>query len=262
MLASANGRLAERDRARIERVGLAFMETVSTLLDLQEMDLTILRLSKELDEMPEKRAILAARAKIADIMKLKERTSGVLRHMDQAASVLEDTIAGIKVKMVSEQAKLLSGDIANPKELQAVSLELDALRRRTEQLEGELLVQMQKREDGAAQAAKIDGALAEGARREAEFTARFKARGGEILSRIETEKHARAKLAAALPGDVLARYEAAREAHHGLGVGPLTGSMCGACRVSLPAGKVQELLDGPELGTCPNCGRILIVREP
>lgn len=237
------------------------METVRTLLELQERDLTILRLSKELDEMPEKRAILAARAKIADIAKLRERTAGVLRHMDQAAGVLEDTIAGIKAKMVAEQAKLLSGAIANPKELQSVSLELDALRRRVEQLEGELLVQMQKREDGAAQAAKIDGALAEGARREADLTARFKARGGDILARIDAEKHARTALAAALPADVRTRYEAVRETHHGLGVGALSGSMCGACRVTLPAGKVQTLLDGPELGTCPNCGRLLVVRE-
>ena len=238
------------------------METARTLLELQERDLTILRLSKELDEMPEKRAILVARAKIADIVKLRERTAGVLRHMDQAAAVLEDTIAGIKTKMVAEQAKLLSGAIANPKELQSVSLELDSLRRRVEQLEGELLVQMQKREDGAAQAAKIDGALQEGARREAELTARFRARGSDILGRIESEKRARTALAGALPGDVLARYETARETHHGLGIGALSGSMCGACRVNLPAGKVQALLEGPELGTCPNCGRILVVREP
>jgi hypothetical protein len=236
------------------------METVRTLLELQERDLSILRLTKELDEMPEKRSILAARAKIADIVKIKERTAGVLRHMDQAAGVLEDTIAGIKTKMDSEQAKLMSGEITNAKELQAVSHELDALRRRVEQLEGELYAQMEKREAGAAQAAKIDNALDDGARVEAELTARFKARGGDLLSHLESERHARAALAAALPADVLARYEAARAAHHGMGVGALAGSMCGACRVTLPAGKVQTLVEGPELGTCPNCGRILIVR--
>jgi predicted nucleic acid-binding Zn-ribbon protein len=210
--------------------------------------------------MPEKRAILAARAKIAEIGKLKERTAGVLRHMDQAAGVLEDTITGIKTKMEAEQAKLLSGDIANPKELQAVSLELDALRRRIEVLEGELLVQMQKREDGASQAAKIDAALDEGAKREAELTRQFKVRGGELLTRLDSEKSARAALAAALSPELRAKYEVVREAHHGMGVGALSGSMCGACRVSLPAGKVQALLEGPDVGTCPNCGRLLVVR--
>lgn len=236
------------------------METVRILLELQERDLSILRLSKELDEMPEKRAILAARAKIAEIVKLKERTAGVLLHMDQASGLLDDTIAGLKAKMVSEQAKLLSGEIANPKELQAVSRELESLLKRVEQLEVELLAQMEKREAGAAQAAKIDAALAEGARREATLTAAFKSRGGDILSRSDAEKHARGLLFAALPADLAARYEAVRQAHHGFGVGALADSMCGGCRVTLPAGKVQALLDGPDIAVCPNCGRILIVR--
>jgi predicted nucleic acid-binding Zn-ribbon protein len=236
------------------------METIRTLLELQESDLSILRLSKELDDMPEKRAILTARAKIAEITRLKERTDEVLRHMDAGAKAIEDTIAGVKAKMDAEQARFESGEIANVKELQAVSRELDALRRRVEQLEGELLAEMQKRENGALQAAKIDAALEEGARREAELTARFKERGGDILARIDAEKRTREKLAGALPGDLSSRYEELRRTHHGVGVGVLTGSMCGACRVTLPAGKVQALLNGPDVGTCPNCGRLIVVR--
>jgi predicted nucleic acid-binding Zn-ribbon protein len=237
------------------------MDITRTLLDLQESDLSILRLSKELDDMPEKRAILTARAKIADIAKLKERTDEVLRHMDASAKSIEDTIAGVKAKMDAEQARFESGEIANVKELQAVSRELDGLRRRVEQLESQLLGEMQKREDGALQAAKIDGALEEGSRREAELTARFKERGGGIVARIEADKRARSRLAAALPADLHSRYEEVRKTHHGVGVGVLTGSMCGACRVGLPAGKVQALLDGPDIGTCPNCGRLIVVRE-
>lgn len=236
------------------------MEVTRTLLELQERDLAILRLSKELDDMPEKRSILTARAKMAEIAKLKERTDAVLRHMDAGAKAIEDTIAGVKTKMDAEQSRFESGQISNVKELQAVSHELDSLRRRVEQLEGELLAQMQKREDGAGQAAKIDAALEEGARREAELTARFKERGGDIVARIEAEKRSRAALAGALPRDLYAAYEELRKTHHGVGVGVLNGAMCGACRVGLPAGKVQALLEGSDIGTCPNCGRLIVVR--
>lgn len=236
------------------------MDMVHALLDLQERDVAILRLTKQLDEMPEKRSILAARAKIADISKLKQRTDSVIHHMDLAAKVIEDTIAGVKAKMDGEQAKFVSGEITNAKELQAVSRELDALRRRVELLESEELAQLQKREDGLAQAAKIDAALAEGARREAELTDRFKARGSEILSQIEAEKRARAAVAAHMPADILARYETLRQKSPGSAVGVLADGMCGACRVGLPTTKVEALLAGPDLGTCPSCGRILVVR--
>jgi uncharacterized protein len=236
------------------------MEMARALLDLQKHDLAILRLDKQLDEMPEKRAILAARAKIADIAKLKERTDAVVRHFAASAQVFEDSIASVKAKMDAEQAKLVSGEISNPKELQAVSRELDSLRRRVEHLEGEELAEMQKREEGLAQAAKIDAALVEGAKREAELTRRFKVRGGDILSRIEAEKRARKALAAALPADLRERYEMLREKGHGTAVGMLGDGMCSACRVNLPSTKTAALLEGPDLATCPNCGRILVVR--
>lgn len=236
------------------------MESVKTLLDLQEHDLAILRLNKQLDEMPEKRSILAARAKLADIGKLKERTDAVVRHFEATGKALEDSIVATKAKMDSEQAKLVSGEINSPKELTAISHELEALRRRVEHLEGQELSEMQKREDAAAQSAKIDAALAEGAKREAELTERFKARGGEILAGIEAEKKARAALAAQVPADMLAKYESLRQAHHGTAIGVLGEGMCSACRVGLPSGKVQALMEGPDVTTCPNCGRILIVR--
>jgi predicted nucleic acid-binding Zn-ribbon protein len=119
---------------------------------------------------------------------------------------------------------------------------------------------MPQREDGLAQAAQIDAALAEGARREAELTDRFKVRGSEILGQIDSEKRSRAALASQLPADILARYEGLRERSPGSAVGILADGMCGACRVGLPTTKVETLLAGPDLGTCPSCGRILVVR--
>jgi len=236
------------------------MDMVRALLDLQEHDLALVRLAKDLEEMPEKRAILEARAKIADIRKLKERTDTVVAHMDAVLKQFEDNIATLKAKMDAEQAKFVSGQITNPKELQAVAHELDALRRRVEHLEGQELSEMQKRETGAAQAAKIDAALAAGAVKETELTNRFKARGSEILAHVEAEKRARAAAAAQLPPEVLARYDLLRERSHGGAVGVLEGNMCSACRVNLPSTKVEKLESGADIADCPSCGRILIVR--
>jgi predicted nucleic acid-binding Zn-ribbon protein len=236
------------------------MDMVHALLDLQEHDLALQRLEKELDEMPEKRAILTARAKLADIEKLKARTDAVVHAIDQASHAIEEQIGVIGTKMETEQAKLVSGEVSNPKELQAVSMELDGLRRRVEALESELLVQMQKREDGDAQAAKIEAALVEGHRREGEMTTRFKEHGSEILSHIEAEKRARAALASMLDPALLARYESVRAGGHPVAVGVLADTRCSACRVGLPAGKVAALNAGPDVAVCPSCGRILIVR--
>lgn len=236
------------------------MHTAHTLTELQEHDLLILRLEKELEEMPEKRAILTARAKLAEIQTLRERTEAAIRAMDAVSGRIEDQIATAAAKMAAEQAKLASGEVTTAKEVQALSMELDALNRRVAVLEGELLGEMQKRENGDAQLAKIDTALATGHKAEATLLARFRERGGEIVARTDAARRERAELAATLDTALVGRYESLRASHHGVAVSTLDGLMCTGCRVTLPSVRVQALEDGPDIGSCPGCGRILIVR--
>jgi len=236
------------------------MHTARALIELQEHDLLILRLEKELEEMPEKRAILTARAKLAEIEKIRERTEAAIHAMDAVSKRIEDQIAVASDKMAAEQKKLESGEINSAKEVQAVSMELDALNRRVALLEGELLAEMQKRENGDAQLAKIDAALADGHRAESTMLDRFKDRGGELLTRIETARRERAALLDVLGAELGARYEALRLSHHGVAVATLDDAMCTGCRVTLPSVKVLRLNEGPDIGSCPGCGRILIVR--
>lgn len=236
------------------------MDPADALLRLQERDLAIARLTKQLEEMPEKRAILAARAKIAEIRGLEQRARAVAHGIDQSIKRFEDETAAIAEKIDAEQAKLLSGQVKNPKELQAISHELDSLKKRMDEIEGETLAQMQKRENAGQQADKIAAAVANGEAKEAELTARFKDRGGHLLAEIEQENAERAKLLAGLPADLRDRYESVRASKNGIAVGVLQGAMCSVCRVGLPAGAIASLEKGPEIASCPSCQRILIVR--
>ena len=134
------------------------MDPAGALRELQERDLDLARLTKQLDEMPEKRAILQIRAKIAEIRGLKARTEAVVHALDAAIKRHEDEVQAVADKIDDEQAKLLSGRIKSPKELQSISVELNSLKRRMDQLETEMLAQMQKRETAVGQAAKVDDA--------------------------------------------------------------------------------------------------------
>jgi predicted nucleic acid-binding Zn-ribbon protein len=236
------------------------MDPARTLTELQERDLVLVRLTKQLEDMPEKRSILQVRAKIAEIHALKQRTDAVIRSLDAGVKRFEDELQVVADKIDVEQAKLLSGQVKNPKELQAISMELDALKRRMEQLEAEMLDAMQKRETAGEQAAKVDAAVQLGDAKEAHLTEVFKERGSDLLAHIEAETAARTALLTSLPGDLRARYEAARQAKHGIAVGVLSDGMCSACRVGLPAGEIDTLENGPDISTCPCCGRILVVR--
>jgi predicted nucleic acid-binding Zn-ribbon protein len=236
------------------------MDQARILLELQERDLRVLRLTKQLDEMPEKRAILAARTKLAEIATLLMRTDSVGRAVDAEISRLDDDMTAIRVKMDHEQAKLLSGEVKNPKELTAISMELDSLKRRLDKLETEELAQMAKRETATAQSEKIVAALEAGRAREAKMVTAFKTRGSDLLTEVSRLTAERATLAGALPATLRERYDAVRAAKHSVAVGRLEGDMCGVCRVNIPAGELEKLQAGPEISRCPMCQRILIVK--
>lgn len=235
------------------------MDQTVLIRKLQDLDLELARARKKLDEMPEKAAILTMRRKVTEFEALRSRAEQARDAVDAVVRKREDETVLLDQKMEAEQAKLMSGDVTNPKEVANISRELDSLRRQKEKLEADTLAEMEKREKAAEQVAKVEGAIAEGKRREEILVKDFQAKGGEMttgISRLEAE---RAAVAAALDPELLARYERLREAKHGIGLGVLHDATCTACRVELPSTKVSALRAGEPIGICPACHRLLVV---
>lgn len=236
------------------------MDQGETLLSLQETDLETIRAEKRLDELPVKQSILAIRKKTRDVQVLKTKTGDLVAGFARAMSRNEDETAQIAEKFETEQAKVMSGEITNPKEIQHLTREMDSLRRRKEKLEMEDLDLMERAEKAAGQVAKVDAALEQLAAQEATLTAQFRTEGGELQTELEELAKGRTVLASKLGGELLGRYEALRAAKGGVGAALLKGHMCSACRMELPAQRIEELLAGPEIGVCPVCKRLLVVK--
>ena len=242
------------------------MQQAEALLTLAERDLEIARLQKQLEEMPEKAAILELRHKIRDIEALSEKAR---RFIEQANSVLrrlEDESSSIESHIQAEQAKATSGETSNHKELQNLARELDSLKKQKDRKETEVLKQMETVEAGQAKATAIETGLAKARVREAQLVATFQTRGGAIQQRLDALARERAAMAALLRPSLLERYEQTRKLKHGIGVGVLESSTCSVCRIELPTERAQALREDANrtkdpVGTCPNCHRILIVRE-
>lgn len=231
------------------------------LIALMEQDRALDRAVKTLDELPEKQAILKLRHRLKEIEGVAEKARAYLRTADGMVARAADEVAMVQTKIDDEQAKVLSGQVADPKELQNLTREIDALARRKDHLEREELTLMEKAEAGEAQVARVEATLTEGRAREGSLIEAFKARGGEMQTEIARLKAARGAIADGLPPSLRARYEALRESKRGVAVGVLEGSLCSACRTEIPAGERQVLDAGPEIAECPNCKRIIIVRR-
>ncbi|MDZ4166709.1 MAG: C4-type zinc ribbon domain-containing protein [Coriobacteriia bacterium] len=229
------------------------------LIALGQHDLAIARAEKALDELPEKHAILQLRHRLQEIEAALDKADAYCRKAEALVSRAQDEATSVQEKMDAEQAKVLSGAVSNPKELQNLTKEIAALGRRKEAIEREALGYMEKAEAGQTQRARVEAALADGRAKEAGLIERFKTRGGELQRDLERMRAERALLVGRLEASTAARYESVRTAKHGIAVGEFTDGMCSACRTQLPAGEAQRVAAGPEVGECPNCRRILVV---
>jgi len=236
------------------------MDQVHALLRLSDKDLEVVRVRKQLEELPEKTSILQLRKRVKEIEVLRAKAQA---YVDEAARVVhrhEDEIAELECKIEAEQTRITEGKGMSPKEIHDMSRELDALIRRKDKIEMTTMAVMQKLEDGKAQTAQIDDALSKAAAKEQTLIATYQQKGTELQKDIARMDAERAALAAVLKPELLVNYEHACAAKHGIGVGILKGNMCSVCRVELPAGAVSALVTGPEIGKCPNCHRLIITR--
>jgi predicted nucleic acid-binding Zn-ribbon protein len=237
------------------------MDQGSTLLRLQDLELEIRRAEKKLDEMPEKRAILETRAKRREVEALGAKAQELVDRLQREIQKNEDESASLSEKIDAEQARVMSGDITNAKEIQHLTREIDALKRRREKLEMEELQFIERVEKAKGQAEKVKTALDQLERKEAKLTEEFTARGGELQTSVQRLGEERDQARSDLDPDVSTRYEELKATKGGIGAGLLRDSACTACRVELPAEQVERLLSGPEIGTCPNCHRMIVVLD-
>jgi len=228
------------------------------LLELQTTDIEIARATKHLDELPEKAAILQARAKQREVAVLAQKAGLLLRKLEAEVKVRKDEAEMIDAKLSQEQAKIMA--TTDHRAVQSISREMDGLKRRRDKIEMEELQFMERAEKARSQVAAIEDHQAKLATTEAGLVEAFKQVGGGVQDEIASLEKRRAQLAKRVPAQTLERYEKIRSAKGGIGVGRLEGSMCSACRMELPAERVKDLTEGPDVGLCPQCRRLIVVR--
>src|SRR5690242_8289191 len=142
-------------------VGGASPRGMSRLLDLQELDLSIQRLERRLDELQAGGELAEARR---GAMEVEGRLGGLRLSADQAASQqrkLEGDVDSMQRKIDGERRRLFDGSVANAKELQSIQAEVTNLESRRSRIEDQLLEVMEQREDLDGRLGPIEAELAE-----------------------------------------------------------------------------------------------------
>jgi uncharacterized protein len=229
------------------------------LLALQSVDSAIDRLSTRERALDSGTALTDARAQ-ADVA---ETALGELRlrldTFDRDATKLEHEIDSISQKAAAEQHRLYDGSVANAKELESITREVENLKRRQSDREDELLVVLEQREEVERAAKEADATssdLRAGVDRvateaETELT--------DVRASLETDRAERARLAAQVDPELLELYEDLRRQKKGIGAVALVDGVCQGCHEQLSAVELDRLKRTDGVPRCDHCRRILVL---
>jgi predicted nucleic acid-binding Zn-ribbon protein len=234
-------------------------EQLRELLELQRTDAQIRRLRHQLDDLPEQQQLDEVEARATELTRRHDAIRVDLDRVGAEQRRLEGEVDLLRQRKDAEHARMYSGDISSPKELQSLRAEIDSTERRIADHEDELLEVMERREtlDTAAEAITAEHGELEQRMQELEAARDAAAQG--LLAELAELQVVREKQRSAVDDDYLTRYDDKLDQLGGVAVGELQDGMCTACRIELPYAEVNELLDGPPLATCPQCRRLLVI---
>ncbi len=236
------------------------MSALEPLLELQERDLALDRIRHRLDTLPERAQVATTEARLAELQAALATLQAERDEVAREEKRHEDEATAIGEQAAQAEAKLYSGEVVSPKELQALQADVAQLKRHQQSVEDRQLAAMERREplDGqlaerGTEVAAIEAALA--AQREA-----LAAAEGALGDELRAAEAARAEQAGAIDAEMVEVYEDVRAKANGVGAARLVGMTCQGCHLSIPATEAERIRKAPA-GTiehCDNCGTILV----
>ena len=230
------------------------------LLRVQDHDTAADRLRHRRQNLPELAELRACEDELA---RLETTLAEVAADAAEAARLqrrVEAELALLESKVSELDAKLYSGVVTVPRELQAMQTEGEAMRQRRAALEDEVLEAMGARETLDEQLGELESRRAELDREGVRLRAAVAEGQAGVDRDLAAELAARQEAAAAIPADVTALYEQLRAHLGGVAAAPLVNGRCGGCHLALPATELDRMRKEPAdaLVRCEQCERILV----
>jgi predicted nucleic acid-binding Zn-ribbon protein len=250
------------DNTTIERRGVmkASTKEITRLLQLQKIDLELLRLHKKLEELPQRELILKLREKKVEVATRVQQITEMLKENEQSMTRINDEDERLATKQKEVQAKIddAQGDYRS---ISSLTKDLEGVAKRRSTLEGELKELDEKNDQIKQVQAQIIEAQNAIDTQEKEGIASFQAEGGALKNEIARLEALQAAASEEIESELLASYEKKKARYGGIGISKLDGGACSVCRNSFDEGKLLQLKSEAPLSECPACKRMMVILD-
>jgi len=195
-------------------------------------------------------AIAAARAADDVAQKKLGAARGALHQSELEAQSLD-------AKLKEIDARLYSGKVTNPKELDSLSQDLAMHKRNRSALDDKLLAAMEQIDQAQTHVRESSQVLEQIETKRAGELDHLTSERDALTARLAELDAERNSIRAALASDMLKTYDRLHQTKAGRAVAQIYREACSVCGNAIPTGVKSRMQSGDEIVTCPSCGRIL-----
>jgi predicted nucleic acid-binding Zn-ribbon protein len=230
---------------------------VEKLLAVQKVDQAIARIRRDLDSVPSER-----QQREQALQTIRDRHADHVARMKKAEVAAHDN--EISIRSADEEIKKLEtrlNTVKNNAEYQATLLQIESVRGERSRTEEAGLALIEEIESLRVEVERSKSALDEEETVFAEFQEKIRALEAEREAQLGKVSAGRQDLVAAVPADLMAKYERMFVARGGLAVCAVDGETCTGCYTSIPPNLMVKLRASSAVVQCDSCQRILYLAE-
>jgi len=230
------------------------------VLDLQALDTALDQIAHRRRTLPELGELERLEAELRTVTDDVVRAETAVSDLDREQRKIENDVDAVRARADRDRARMESGAVGSPRELESLQSEVVSLARRQGDLEEQVLEVMERREAADAMlsaAAEKQAQLREARadaqqRRDVALADLDQRQGGTAAQREPT--------AAQIPPDLLALYERIRRSSRGTGAAALLRRQCQGCHLDLAGTDLAaaKAAAPDEVLRCEECSRILV----
>jgi len=231
------------------------------LWDLQEIDLSIQNIRKDIEEAPVKLGLQEKTEELAAQQAEKVEKEANLKADQKALRDLEMKILKIVDDRKELYENMYSGKGGNVKELEQKQRRLDQFDAEKKDLEDTVLILMESVEEQEQALEASKSALDKSAEALKKCEKRLEENLSELNSRLSGLEQKRLEKTGKIDHKLLEKYRILAEKHQGRPLARVDNDICGGCRVFI-SGAIRGHLYNPDaMVYCENCGRLLVTIE-
>ncbi len=206
---------------------------------------------REIDRLLEDKRELEESQSVAD------RASQEVEAAQKAVRKADENVKANKLKIEQTEATLYGGKERNPKALQDLQHEAEALKRYQSTLEDRLLDAMIALEEAEDRYAEARAAWERTKEKFAIQEISLNEERSKLLAEVQRLENEREAAARSISAPDLSLYEQLRKQRRGLAVALVVDRACSACGSTLSASQLHAARSPNQLTRCDSCGRIL-----